>query len=111
MSWLRCPGRLEKPTEACSSSIAGSRCWTFDDGLPDHLDDGRRRPGRHGDRLKDVGKPIAGKTGTTNDERMPWFIGFSPDIVVGLYLGYDKPRISAGPRTPVTSPLRSPGIS
>jgi penicillin-binding protein 1A len=38
------------------------------------------------------GKPIAGKTGTTNDEKDAWFIGFSPDIVVGIYIGYDKPR-------------------
>jgi penicillin-binding protein 1A len=42
--------------------------------------------------LKDVGKPIAGKTGTTNDEKDAWFVGFSPDIVVGIYVGYDKPR-------------------
>jgi penicillin-binding protein 1A len=42
--------------------------------------------------LRDVGKPLAGKTGTTNDARDAWFIGFSPDIVVGVYLGYDKPR-------------------
>jgi penicillin-binding protein 1A len=41
---------------------------------------------------KDVGKPIAGKTGTTNDEKDAWFIGYTPDIVVGVYLGYDKPR-------------------
>jgi penicillin-binding protein 1A len=42
--------------------------------------------------VREVGKPIAGKTGTTNDEKDAWFIGFSPDIVVGVYLGYDKPR-------------------
>jgi penicillin-binding protein 1A len=42
--------------------------------------------------LRDVGKPIAGKTGTTNDVKDTWFIGFSPDIVVGIYVGYDKPR-------------------
>jgi penicillin-binding protein 1A len=42
--------------------------------------------------VKDVGKPIAGKTGTTNDEKDAWFIGFSPDLVVGIYVGYDKPR-------------------
>jgi penicillin-binding protein 1A len=42
--------------------------------------------------LRDVGKPIAGKTGTTNDEKDAWFIGFSPDLVVGIYMGYDKPR-------------------
>ncbi len=38
------------------------------------------------------GKPIAGKTGTTNDEKDAWFVGFSPDVVVGVYIGYDKPR-------------------
>ncbi len=42
--------------------------------------------------IRDVGKPLAGKTGTTNDEKDAWFVGFSPDIAVGLYLGYDKPR-------------------
>jgi penicillin-binding protein 1A len=42
--------------------------------------------------VKEVGKPIAGKTGTTNDEKDAWFIGFSPDLVVGVYIGYDKPR-------------------
>jgi penicillin-binding protein 1A len=41
---------------------------------------------------KEVGKPVAGKTGTTNDEKDAWFIGFTPDIVVGVYMGYDKPR-------------------
>jgi penicillin-binding protein 1A len=42
--------------------------------------------------VREVGKPIAGKTGTTNDEKDVWFIGFSPDIVCGVYMGYDKPR-------------------
>src|SRR5215211_870856 len=42
--------------------------------------------------MKEVGKPIAGKTGTTSDGKDVWFVGFSPDLVVGLYLGYDKPR-------------------
>ncbi|MET0313622.1 MAG: penicillin-binding protein 1A [Hansschlegelia sp.] len=42
--------------------------------------------------VKAVGKPVAGKTGTTNDYKDAWFVGFSPDLVVGVYLGYDKPR-------------------
>jgi penicillin-binding protein 1A len=42
--------------------------------------------------MRDVGKPIAGKTGTTSDGKDLWFVGFSPDLVVGLYVGYDKPR-------------------
>jgi len=42
--------------------------------------------------VRDVGKPVAGKTGTTNDEKDAWFIGFTPDLAVGVYMGYDKPR-------------------
>ena len=42
--------------------------------------------------VQEIGKPIAGKTGTTNDEKDAWFVGFSPDLVVGVFLGYDKPR-------------------
>ncbi len=41
--------------------------------------------------------PIAGKTGTTNDAKDVWFIGFSSNIVAGCYIGYDTPR-SLGPR-------------
>jgi penicillin-binding protein 1A len=46
--------------------------------------------------MREVGKPIAGKTGTTTDAKDLWFVGFSPDLVVGLYLGYDKPRSLGG---------------
>jgi penicillin-binding protein 1A len=42
--------------------------------------------------VKEVGKPIAGKTGTTNEAKDAWFVGFSPDIAVAIYMGYDKPR-------------------
>ena len=42
--------------------------------------------------VREVGKPVAGKTGTTNDEKDVWFIGFTPEIAVGVYMGYDKPR-------------------
>ena len=42
--------------------------------------------------FRSVVKPIAGKTGTTNDEKDVWFVGFSPDLAVGVYLGYDKPK-------------------
>ena len=45
-----------------------------------------------GTTVRAVGKPVAGKTGTTNDEKDVWFIGYSPDIAVGVYMGYDKPR-------------------
>jgi penicillin-binding protein 1A len=45
-----------------------------------------------GSAVNELGKPVAGKTGTTNDEKDVWFVGFSPDLVVGVFMGYDKPR-------------------
>ncbi len=41
--------------------------------------------------VKSVGKPIAGKTGTTNDWQDAWFVGFSPDLAAGVFVGYDEP--------------------
>jgi penicillin-binding protein 1A len=41
---------------------------------------------------RDLGRPVAGKTGTTNDEKDAWFVGFTPNLAVGVYMGYDKPR-------------------
>jgi penicillin-binding protein 1A len=39
-----------------------------------------------------VGKPLAGKTGTSQDSQSVWFIGFSPDLAAGVYVGFDNPR-------------------
>ncbi|MEE2524818.1 penicillin-binding protein 1A [Hyphobacterium sp. HN65] len=41
--------------------------------------------------LRSLGRPLAGKSGTTNDFRDAWFVGFGPDIVVGAYVGFDTP--------------------
>ncbi|MDP3895713.1 MAG: penicillin-binding protein 1A [Mesorhizobium sp.] len=41
--------------------------------------------------LSDLGRPIAGKTGTTNEEKDAWFVGYTPDLVVGVFMGYDNP--------------------
>ncbi|MBB2973877.1 penicillin-binding protein 1A [Mesorhizobium sp. RMAD-H1] len=41
--------------------------------------------------LKSLDRPIAGKTGTTNDEKDAWFVGFTPDLVVGVFMGFDTP--------------------
>jgi penicillin-binding protein 1A len=45
-----------------------------------------------GRRVRAVGKPLAGKTGTTNDSFDTWFIGFSPDLVAGVFVGFDTPK-------------------
>lgn len=60
-----------------------------------------------GRRIAAVGKPLAGKTGTTNDSFDAWFVGFSPDLAVGIFTGFDNPR-TLGRRetgTSVASPI------
>ena len=43
-------------------------------------------------KLKSLNVPLAGKTGTTNDNYDAWFIGFSSNLVIGVYIGYDNPK-------------------
>ena len=45
-----------------------------------------------GKKIADLNVPLAGKTGTTNKNKDAWFIGFSPDLVLGVYVGHDKPK-------------------
>ena len=42
-------------------------------------------------KIKLDGRDVAGKTGTTNDEKDAWFVGYTPDLVAGLYIGFDNP--------------------
>jgi len=42
--------------------------------------------------VKELGVPVAGKTGTTNDEKDAWFVGYTPDLVTGVYIGFDNPK-------------------
>lgn len=43
-----------------------------------------------------ISRPAAGKTGTTQDFRDAWFVGFTPDLAAGVYIGYDDPNKSVG---------------
>tara|TARA_B100001093_G_scaffold1668_1_gene1665 strand:- start:2630 stop:4930 length:2301 start_codon:yes stop_codon:yes gene_type:complete len=45
-----------------------------------------------GKSLREINYPIAGKTGTTNDSKDLWFFGLTPEFIVGVYVGYDKPK-------------------
>jgi len=45
-----------------------------------------------GSRARAVGRPVAGKTGTTNDMKDAWFVGFVPQLVAGVWVGYDQER-------------------
>jgi penicillin-binding protein 1A len=46
--------------------------------------------------LRDLDRPLFGKTGTTSGPTNVWFVGGTPDIVAGVYLGYDQPRSLGG---------------
>ncbi len=96
--------RDERVCDACSAET-----WSEDLGvprLPDprervvdprtayqmvHILEGVVRRGT-GARLRELGRPLAGKTGTTNENREAWFVGFSPDLAVGVYVGFDRPE-------------------
>ena len=41
--------------------------------------------------VKELGIPVAGKTGTTNEEKDAWFVGYTPDLVTSVYVGFDNP--------------------
>jgi penicillin-binding protein 1A len=46
-----------------------------------------------GGRLRVLRRPLAGKTGTTNEQADAWFVGFSPDIATGVWVGHDETRL------------------
>ena len=49
-------------------------------------------PGGTGGRARSLGRPVAGKTGTTSGYYDAWFVGFSPDIATGVWVGFDKEK-------------------
>ena len=80
------PGRAQADRQARAGDRPADR-------LPDHLDHGGRHPARHRHRDQaSSARTLAGKTGTTNDAKDLWFVGFSPDLAFGVFMGYDKPR-------------------
>jgi len=61
-----------------------------------------------GIQAKALGRPTAGKTGTTQDYTDAWFIGFTPQITSGVWVGFDDKQISLGKKRPARAqPCRS----
>jgi membrane carboxypeptidase/penicillin-binding protein len=50
-------------------------------------------------------RPSAGKTGTTQDEHDAWYIGFTPDLILGVWVGYDSPRHLYGSAADIAVPV------
>ncbi|HEU4406001.1 MAG TPA: transglycosylase domain-containing protein [Polyangiaceae bacterium] len=51
-----------------------------------------------GGKARELGRPVVGKTGTTNQAKDAWFVGYSPDVVCAVWTGYDDPRPLGGGR-------------
>ena len=60
-----------------------------------------------GQAAKSLGRPVAAKTGTTNDYANAWFLGYTPRLVTGVWVGYDRPRSLGRDETGVAWPRRS----
>jgi penicillin-binding protein 1A len=60
-----------------------------------------------GARTNRLQRPVGGKTGTTNESRDTWFIGFTPDYVVGTYIGFDTPRPMGAKETGGSVPIEA----
>ena len=56
-------------------------------------------------RLRSLKRHLGGKTGTTNENKEAWFVGFTPDLVVATYLGFDEPRTLGRRETGATAAL------
>ena len=90
----------------CENCTAGEWNYQPEPELPDDRDDVLDRVTAYqlvsmmegvvqrgtGVRVRAVRKPLAGKTGTTDESFDTWFVGFSPDLVVGVFVGFDTPR-------------------
>ncbi|MEZ5971929.1 MAG: PBP1A family penicillin-binding protein [Hyphomonadaceae bacterium] len=94
--------RDQRPCEQCNAEWSGQSAPTLPDSRAQVLDpvtayqivsmaEGVVERGT-ARTVSSLGFPLGGKTGTTNDYKDAWFIGFSPDLVVGVWSGFDTPR-------------------
>ena len=77
---------LEESGNLIEKIISEETAFLVTDAMRDVVDHGT------GVRAKAIGRPSAGKTGTTNDSKDAWYIGFIPQLLTGVYVGYDNPK-------------------
>jgi penicillin-binding protein 1A len=84
---------LWQPADPPVPALAPALSWILTDMLREVVDRGtgyRARDPAVGNLSYDI--PAAGKTGTTNDATDAWFIGYTPDLLAGVWLGFDQPK-------------------
>jgi penicillin-binding protein 1A len=81
---------LEENLPEQKEVISPQVCFIMTNMLKDVIEKGSGR------QAKDLGRPCAGKTGTTNGSSDAWFIGYTPQLVAGVWIGYDERAISLG---------------
>jgi penicillin-binding protein 1A len=71
-------------------TVSPKTAWTMVSMMSDIVNHGT------GYKVHELGRPAAGKTGTTNDLTDTWFIGYVPDLVAGIWVGYDQNKVKVG---------------
>ena len=83
-------------TEALAPEVAFLITDLMRSVIDGYTDSSGRRRGGTASRLRKLGRPVAGKTGTTNEVRDAWFVGFTPQLVTGVWVGFDDQRRRLG---------------
>jgi len=76
---------LEEHQPSFVEAISAQTAYVMTDLLKSVIQEGTGR------RVRELGRPAAGKTGTTNDLKDAWFMGYTPELVTGVWVGYDEP--------------------
>lgn len=83
---------LYEPTARPERAVSEATAYLMNTMLADVINSGTAWPARR----EGFTLPAAGKTGTTNDYHDAWFVGYTPSLVTGVWLGYDQPRTIVG---------------
>src|SRR5690606_37649878 len=91
---------LRRPTSSPAAAMPPAVSWITTDILREVVDGGTGYAARTpavGNVSYDI--PAAGKTGTTNDATDVWFVGYTPDVLAGVWIGFDQPQTISGGAT------------
>lgn len=77
---------MEETTPKSEQTISPAVCYVLTNMAKSVIEEGTAM------KAKALGRPVAGKTGTTNNYVDAWFLGYTPNLVTGVWVGFDQPR-------------------